>query len=670
MPVGTEATVGILVKVDSTVLGQINNSAIVSADGVEPSLVNQNSTVIASANLAVENVAEPDPVVAGKSMTYTIDVTNFGPSLAENVVVNNPLPMGVTFNSSPDCALVGATIICNFGDLEAGEAISTTILVDVDPATLGPIVSVASVLSDTPDPSPANNSYVATASAVAVGDLGIIKSGNAIEVVAGANLTYTLTINNDGPSDATGIEVLDSLPAGLNLLSTSTSQGGGCNEATNPVVCNLGTLKASNSATITMVVSVDPGTLGVIQNQAEVDSNTPDNNPTNDKAIEDTAIIAEADLAISKTEKPDPVTAGENLTYTLVVTNTGPSAANSVVVTDSLPAGVQLVSATPSQGGSCLGSQTITCVLGTLGVNGSAMIKVVVEVNPIQTATLLNTAIVRSSAADPDLSNNNDSSSTAVVRSADLAIDIADQPDPVVAGELLTYTLTINNMGPSDASGVVVTDILPTEVTLTDATTSTGESCNGISTVVCSLGNLSADSMATVTLLVTIDPSIKVTMINTATVTSQVDDPLPSNNSKTESTTVLEKIYQMYMPLITTGSPTGEPNDTCEQAYRISPNFNYAFFPDDKFDWYHFDTSVAGTMRAILSNFKPLFGQIALYRGNSCGSRVLLGNNGNPSATKAINAGFQTAGHFYVFVSNDGVLTDKDPYNLVITVTE
>jgi len=71
-----------------------------------------------------------------------------------------------------------------------------------------------------------------------------------------------------------------------------------------------------------------------------------------------------------------------------------------------------------------------------------------------------------------------------------------------------------------------------------------------------------------------------------------------------------------------------------------------------------------------LSNFKPLFGQIALYRGNSCGSRVLLGNNGNPSATKAINAGFQTAGHFYVFVSNDGVLTNKDPYNLVITVTE
>jgi len=670
MPVGTEATVGILVKVDSTILGQINNSAIVNAAGVMPSQVNQNSTVIGSADLEIKNVAQPDPVVAGQSMTYTIDVTNNGPSLAENVVVNNPLPPGVTFNSSPDCSLVGATIICSLGDIGATETISTTILVDVDPATTGLILSVASVLSDTPDPSPANNSNLAAANVVAVADLGIDKSGNATEIVAGTNLTYTLIINNDGPSDATGVEVLDTLPAGLNLISTSTSQGSGCNEAVNPLVCNLGTLPASSNATITMLVSVAPGTLGVVQNQAEVDSNTPDNNPANDKATEDTTIVAEADLAVSKIEMPDPVTAGENLTYNLVVTNTGPSAASSVVVTDSLPAGVQLVSATPSQGGPCTGSQVIRCVLGTLGVNGSAMIEIVVEVNPAQTAVLLNSVSVRSSAADLNLANNNDSTSTAVVRSADLAIDLDDLPDPVVAGELLTYTLTINNAGPSDATGVVVTNMLPDEVTLTDASTSSGGGCTGASTVVCNLGVLDADSFATVTLLVTVDPAIKVTMFNTATVTSQVEDPLPGNNSKTESTTVLEKIFLLNMPVLFKGPASDEPNDTCQQAHRISPNVVYGFFPEDKFDWYHFDTSFDGNMRAILSNFKPLFGQIALYRGNSCDSRVLLGNSGNPATTKTINAGFQASGHFYVFVSNDGVLTNKDPYNLVINVTQ
>jgi hypothetical protein len=124
------------------------------------------------------------------------------------------------------------------------------------------------------------------------------------------------------------------------------------------------------------------------------------------------------------------------------------------------------------------------------------------------------------------------------------------------------------------------------------------------------------------------------------------------------------------MPVIAKGSTSDEPNDKCQQATRISPNVNYAFFPDDRFDWYHFDTSFDGTMMAVLSNFKPRFGQIALYRGDSCDSRVLLSNNGTPSETKTVDAGFQTAGHFYVFVSNDGVLTNKDPYNLVVTVTK
>ena len=121
---------------------------------------------------------------------------------------------------------------------------------------------------------------------------------------------------------------------------------------------------------------------------------------------------SKADLALTKTDSPDPVTAGKTLTYTVIVANNGPDTATGVTLTDTLPGGVTFVSATPSQG-SCSGTSTITCNLGTLVNKATATVTVVVE--PAAAGGISNTATVTSSVSDPNTANNTATVVTTVV---------------------------------------------------------------------------------------------------------------------------------------------------------------------------------------------------------------------------------------------------------------
>ena len=144
---------------------------------------------------------------------------------------------------------------------------------------------------------------------------------------------------------------------------------------------------------------------------------------------------ASADLSLVKSDSPDPVIQGQNLTYTLTVANAGPSAATQVVVNDGLPSGVSLVSATPSQG-SCTGTTDVSCQLGTINAGQSATITLVVRV--LAAGTLVNGASVSSSVADPDLSDNQATTSTQALpdRDADGVPDGDDNcPDVANPGQ-------------------------------------------------------------------------------------------------------------------------------------------------------------------------------------------------------------------------------------------
>jgi len=119
-----------------------------------------------------------------------------------------------------------------------------------------------------------------------------------------------------------------------------------------------------------------------------------------------------SDLAISKTDSADPVTVGNLLTYTITVTNNGPSTATGVTMTDALPGTLTFVSATPSQG-SCTTRGTIRCDLGILVTGDSATVTIVVV--PTQPGDINNTAAVSADEPDPDTSNNSATQVTTIV---------------------------------------------------------------------------------------------------------------------------------------------------------------------------------------------------------------------------------------------------------------
>lgn len=118
------------------------------------------------------------------------------------------------------------------------------------------------------------------------------------------------------------------------------------------------------------------------------------------------------------------------------------------------------------------------------------------------------------------------------------------------------------------------------------------------------------------------------------------------------------------MPVFAFNSSAGEPNNNCQEAFSILPVIVHRFYPDDASDWYQFQLETGGNLTVVVSNFVPLAGQVAVYRGSKCGSAVFLGSNGDFSSTKSVNLGTQPGGKYFIFVSNDGPLNNVTPYTL------
>jgi uncharacterized repeat protein (TIGR01451 family) len=227
-------------------------------------------------------------------------------------------------------------------------------------------------------------------------DLAVTKVAPAT-VLTGETFTYTIEVVNNGPDDATGVEVEDTLPAGVTFVSASA----GCVEAAGVVTCDVGDLAVDETVTIEIVVTA-PATAGDLVNTVDVVGIEADPDVTNNEATATTtvALPPEVDLSVTK-EGPLQVTVGDPIGYMITVENNGPDAATGVVVVDTLPAGVTFVSASA---GCVEAAGVVTCDVGDLAALETAMIDIVVT-SPAA-GNLVNNVTVAGNEADPDLANN------------------------------------------------------------------------------------------------------------------------------------------------------------------------------------------------------------------------------------------------------------------------
>jgi len=255
---------------------------------------------------------------------------------------------------------------------------------------------------------------------------------------------------------------------------------------------------------------------------------------------------ARADLSLQKTDAPDPVAAGETLTYSLTAQNDGPDETTGVTVTDTLPDGASFQSVASSQGSCDETGGVVTCEVGTLENGASATIEI--RVVPAGAGTLTNTASVSGTATDPDPGDNSATAETTAepgVQAADLSVSGSASPDPVGVGQTLSYEFTVRNGGPWPAGAVTLTNTLPPTVDFSSATASQG-TCSQLvaGTVSCDLGSLSDGATATVG--VDVVPSARGAISSSASVSGDKPDPAPSNNDTTVSTEVVRMLT--FMP--------------------------------------------------------------------------------------------------------------------------
>ena len=396
------------------------NTARVTANEADPNQGNNQDTapaitVTPQADLSITKTDSPDPVFANGTLTYTVTVTNAGPSTAAGVVVTDNLPAGVTFTSAtpsqgtctPPANGDGGTVTCNLGSLAPGASATVSIVVTA-PAEGGQITNTASVTAETADQNPNNNSATATTTVEAVTDLAIDKSGPAT-AVAGTNITYTLAVTNNGPSSSTGGTVTDVLPAGATFVSAS----GACTNAAGTVSCSVGALAAGATQTFTITVRVAPDFVGALVNTATVTANETDPTPANNTDAVTTTIVAEPDVTITKTAAPPVTPQGGTITYTITVTNAGPSTALGVTVTDNLPGGVSFGAVTTSQGSCTQSGGTVSCNIGTMQPGTTAVITITVTATGCGAVT--NTATVSATNEPATKTANNSASATSTI---------------------------------------------------------------------------------------------------------------------------------------------------------------------------------------------------------------------------------------------------------------
>jgi len=546
------ANVPLFTNVDYVPITTTNADGSITADIVENGpaggiLAGQQATIFytasiqpgAGADLSLSASAAPKPVGVGSNLVYSLTVSNAGPATATGVIVSNQLPANVTFISATGGATpASGLLLVNLGSLAEGTNVSVQVV--VQPTVAGSLTNNFQVFANEFDPNMTNNSAsvvstVTNAAVVASADLKLSASAAPEPVGVSSNLVYSITVSNAGPSAATGVVVSNQLPAGVNFVSAT----GGATPASGVLLLNLGSL-ASNAISSVQVI-IQPTVAGEFTNLFQVFSSTTDPVLTNNSAtvistVTNAPVVAQADLKLTASAAPEPVTVGSNLVYSITVSNAGPSAATGVVVSNRVPVGVNFVSAT---GGATPSGGILLVNLGSLASNATSLAQIIVQ--PISAGKLTNQFRVFANETDPVLTNNSATVVSTVTNAppmpVDVALSIMAAPNPVSVGAPLTYSLTVTNNSSTTATGVVVSNTLPPNVTVFSLLPSQGAATNQSGVVTYSVGSLPNDSAATLAIVVI--PNAAGLLTNTASAFSLQTDSQLTNNYATNVTTAV-----------------------------------------------------------------------------------------------------------------------------------
>jgi uncharacterized repeat protein (TIGR01451 family) len=422
-----------------------------------------------SSDLSIVKTVAPATVLPGQRITYTLEVTNAGPSNATGVTVEDSWAFSglIDVTATPSqgtCPTVTtSSVLCEIGNLTAGGTATVEISATVDFDDSSGLLNTASVEGDQADPRPDNNESSATFDAAAASDIEVVKTAGT-DPIAGEAFSYTIEVTNNGPSDADGVVVNDQIPElflpaeviGPGFAFCSAAEAGGTLSCTYD-----GPLAVGATATLTLVGTLAPASAGVpVINTASAYSSEADSNPDNNSSSVTVIPLPFADIAMSKTASADSVEAGQTVTWTFIVQNLGPLDADPVILEDELPAGLAIVSLPDGCG---VEETTLTCNLGALGLDESRTLALTVRPGPAFAGeTITNSASVSSPRPDPNQANQSDTSSFEVTSGKTrLKLDQKVNRKKARSGGKFAFGITVSNTSDTSAYDSVVCQKLP-----------------------------------------------------------------------------------------------------------------------------------------------------------------------------------------------------------------
>ncbi len=561
LPSGASVTYTATCNIAASATGSLINTATVSSTVTDPTPANNTATdtntLTPQADLAISKTNGVTVVSPGQPTVYTIVASNSGPSNAPGSVITDNFPASLTACSTTCVGAGGATCpagpvagnLNSVANLPVGGTATYTASCTVAPGAVGSISNTATVAAagGVTDPNGANNSATDTDTVATQADLSISKTNGVATSTPGTNTVYTIVASNAGPSNAPGSTVSDTFPAAcVGVTWTCVGAAGGtctANGAGN--INNVVNLPSGGSVTYTATCPIDPAAVGTLANTASVTTGggLNDPNPANNSATDTDTLGVVADLAITKTNGVASSTPGTTTVYTIVASNAGPSNAPGSIVADTFPAACVGVTWT------CAGAGGGTCTANGAGnindtvnlpVGGSVTYSASCPIDPAAVGTLANTATiaVAGGVTDPNPANNSATDSDTLSASADLSITkvAVGVPTPVLVGSTFSYTLTVNNAGPSTATAVVVTDVLPATLDLVS------NDCGAVyvdPTLTWTIGTLAPGATVVCNLNVVVAALGPIS--NTASLTSATTDPNGANNASTSTLTGAEE---------------------------------------------------------------------------------------------------------------------------------
>ena len=408
----------------------------------------------------------------------------------------------------------------------------------------------------------------------------ILKTADAAKVSAGDPVGFTMTVWNDGPGDAHGVTLSDTLPTnpGLSWKIAGTGAGWGSSCAINagvltcgPVTVPAGTTQAASTFTVHITSTTDrttggtcSGTSGVVDNTGKVATT----NAGSGQSSASTCVAAPA-IHIAKTADAAKVSVGDPIGFTVTVWNDGAGDAYGVKLNDTLPTNSGLswkIDKTGSGWGSscsisagvlsCGGANGVTVPAGTTHAASTFTVHITSATTGATGGDCPSTGVVHNTG---QVTTSNDgsgqsSASTCVQAVVDLSITKTGSPARQEGFGDITWTMVVTNNGPSDDPGVKVSDPMPAGNTFVSATSTKG-TCTGGAILTCDIGDMTAGEKVTITLVTT--PSVADTQTNTAVVMGARPETTLANNTATASVVVV--------------APLRPPHVFCVAVSRITP---------------------------------------------------------------------------------------------------